>query len=43
VEERWWDPERQRRRARLQVLDATGVARLLSIEGGRWSVEAVYD
>lgn len=43
VEERWWDPARHRRRARLQVLDAHGVARLLAIEGGRWWVEAVYD
>jgi protein ImuB len=43
IEERWWDPVRHRRRARLQVLDAHGVARLLSLEGGRWWVEAVYD
>jgi protein ImuB len=43
VEERWWDPERHRRRARLQVLDGNGVARLLSLEGGAWWVEAVYD
>src|SRR5690606_40022967 len=28
VEERWWDPARHRRRARLQVLTADGVARL---------------
>ena len=43
VEERWWDPARARRRARLQVLDERGVARLLGLEGGRWRVEAVYD
>ena len=43
VEERWWDPERTRRRARLQVLDAEGAASLLSLEAGRWWVEAVYD
>ena len=43
VEERWWDPSRQRRRARLQVLDDTGVARLLTLESGHWHVEAVYD
>jgi protein ImuB len=43
VEERWWDPERHRRRARLQVLDGHGVARLLTLEGGRWWVEAIYD
>ena len=36
VEERWWDPAADRRRARLQVVDADGVARLLALEGGRW-------
>jgi protein ImuB len=47
VEERWWDPETGRRRARLQVvLDAAGgghTALLLACEGGRWRVEGVYD
>ena len=43
AEERWWDPARHRRRARLQVLDADGVARLLTLEAGRWWVEATYD
>jgi len=43
VEERWWDPAGHRRRARMQVLDAAGVARLLTLESGRWEVEAVYD
>jgi protein ImuB len=43
VEERWWDPARHRRRARLQVLTDDGVARLLTLESGVWSVEAVYD
>lgn len=43
VEERWWDPVRARRRARLQVVDAQGVARLLALEDGRWWVLAVYD
>jgi protein ImuB len=43
LEERWWDPVRSRRRARLQVLGADGVARLLSLEDGRWFVDAVYD
>jgi protein ImuB len=43
VEERWWDPATTRRRARLQVVDADGVARLLALEGGRWWVLATYD
>lgn len=43
VEERWWDTEAHRRRARLQVVTADGAARLLVLEAGRWSVEAVYD
>jgi len=42
-EERWWDPGAARRRARLQVLLATGSAQLLSLEAGRWRVEATYD
>jgi protein ImuB len=41
--ERWWDPRRQHRRARLQVTTAAGSAYLLVVEGGRWWVEATYD
>lgn len=43
LDERWWDGERHRRRARFQVTGADGVARLLVVEGGRWWVEATYD
>src|SRR4051812_18355497 len=43
VDERWWDPQAHRRRARWQVLTADGTAHLLAVEGGRWSVEATYD
>ena len=42
-EERWWDPGAARRRARLQVVLATGTAHLLAVEAGRWTVEATYD
>ena len=42
-DERWWDPETHRRRARLQVTMADGTAHLLVVEAGRWSVEATYD
>lgn len=41
--ERWWDPARSRRRARLQVVTDDGRAHLLVVEGGRWHVEAGYD
>ncbi len=43
VDERWWDPSDHRRRARWQVVTADGDAYLLSLEGGRWLVEAAYD
>jgi protein ImuB len=43
VDERWWAPAEARRRARFQVCLADGSALLLSLAGGRWSVEAIYD
>lgn len=43
VEERWWDPTRHRRRARFQVIEASGTAHLLAVESGRWWLEATYD
>ncbi len=55
VEERWWDALAHRRRARIQVVLAPeggrpamahpshGVAHLLTLEDGRWWVEATYD
>lgn len=43
VDERWWDPSRHRRRARFQLVDAEGAAHLLSVEAGRWWLEATYD
>lgn len=42
ADERWWDPDAHRRRARLQIL-AGGQAGLFTVEGGRWWVEAIYD
>jgi protein ImuB len=41
VTERWWSM--RRRTARLQVVTADGVARLLRTERGQWWVEALYD
>jgi protein ImuB len=43
ADERWWDRSARRRRARIQVVTATGQAHLLALEGGRWVVEATYD
>jgi protein ImuB len=43
VDERWWDGAAHRRRARWQVITATGTAHLLSQQGDRWEVEATYD
>jgi protein ImuB len=40
---RWWDPFSRRRRALWQVKVAGGVAALVAVEGGRASLEAVYD
>lgn len=42
-EERWWDPVRGRRRARLQVLDTDQTAWLVTVEAGLWRVEAIWD
>jgi len=42
-EERWWDPDRHRRRARLQLLTSAGTAHLVVLEQGHWSLEATYD
>ncbi|MDG4788792.1 DNA polymerase Y family protein [Micromonospora sp. WMMD1102] len=43
VDERWWAPAEARRQARFQVALTDGTALLLSLAGGRWWVEAVYD
>ena len=43
TDERWWDPTRHRRRARMQVSTVDGRAYLLGCAGRRWLVEAEYD
>jgi protein ImuB len=43
AQERWWDPEAHRRRARFQLIDDTGRAVLAAVEHGRWWIEADYD
>ncbi len=43
ADERWWDRSHRRRRARLQVLTATGQAQLLVLERGQWALEGRYD
>ncbi len=43
IDERWWDPDRHSRRARFQVVTDDGIARLVILERGCWSVAATYD
>lgn len=43
LDERWWDSDRRRRRARFQVITNDGRAHLLGLERGRWWVDAVYE
>ncbi len=43
VEDRWWDPANQRRRARLQVTLDDDTAHLLVVEHRSWWLEASYD
>ncbi|WP_305786546.1 DNA polymerase Y family protein [Symbioplanes lichenis] len=43
VDERWWAPAEAGRRARFQMAVADGRAFLLSLSGGHWAVEAIYD
>lgn len=43
IDERWWAVGESRRRARFQVALEDGRALLLSLAGGHWAVEAIYD
>ncbi len=43
TDERWWSARGRRRRARMQVVTATGAAHLLSLERGGWWLEGTYD
>ena len=43
VDERWWVSGESRRRARFQMVLEDGRALLLSLTGGHWLVEAIYD
>ena len=43
IDERWWDTEGHRRRARFQVVTSDGRARLVTCERGEWFTEAIYD
>lgn len=43
ADERWWDPQAGRRRARFQLLAEDHRAYLCFVEANRWWVEATYD
>lgn len=43
VEERWWEPDGQRRLARFQVITDDGAAYLVVAEHRRWWISARYD
>jgi protein ImuB len=43
IDERVWDPARARSASRFQVVDGTGTAWLLVLEGGAWWAEGRYD
>ena len=42
ADERWWDPDARRRRARFQ-LSTSRDAYLVALADGRWQLDAVYD
>ncbi len=43
LDERWWDDERRCRQARFQLLTDDGLARLVALDSGQWSVVAIWD
>jgi protein ImuB len=43
IEERWWEPGRQRRLARFQVVTDDGDGFLIVAEHRRWWISARYD
>jgi protein ImuB len=43
VDERWWAPAEARRRARFQIGVTDGRAFLMTLSGGHWAIEAIYD
>ncbi len=43
LDERWWDVDHARRRARFQVVTNDGRARLLGLEGQQWWIDAAYE
>jgi protein ImuB len=43
ADERWWAPAESDRRVRFQMMLADGRALLLTLSGGHWLLEAVYD
>ncbi|MFT7474588.1 MAG: protein ImuB [Verrucomicrobiales bacterium] len=42
LDERWWDHDRFRRRARFQLVDEDGTALLVFVQGGQWWLAGTY-
>lgn len=42
IDQRWWDPDRHRRLAHLQLVDGASDAYLVTIEHRRWWLTARY-
>jgi protein ImuB len=42
-DEQWWDTERHKRRAFLQIVTESGTAHLVAVSGGNWQLDATYD
>lgn len=42
LDERWWDPERARRRARFQLVGSDGEAVLAFVQEGKWWLAGTY-
>ena len=42
LDERWWDPQRARRRARFQLVDSNGEALLVFVQDRKWWLAGTY-
>lgn len=42
-DDQWWDIDKQKRRAFLQIVTESGAAHLVAVSGGNWLLDATYD